>query len=215
MRSRETVSVGLLVFALAVVSVGWAPAAAQLPGQDQVTEPEESYLLSTHLSVGYVINAPDQLVGFSASTAGPMWSGWGLYADFKFSVANPDGEDNYVEDRTATEAEQLGDQRFGQPESAWNTVNVALVRAVAHEVALYAGGGYSQETVYREYFDDQQNRGEQGFYTVEDEREGGDVLNLMGGVLFRTSKHLIFQIGGETAPAGFTAGAAVAFPLGR
>lgn len=214
MTSRDIVSVGLLVLALAVVSTGWSPASAQLRSQE-VTDPDESFLASTHLSIGYAVNAPEQLVGVSASTAGSKWSGWGLYADYKLSVATPEGDDSFTEDLTVAEAKERGYLLYTQPESAWNTVNVALVRAVAHEVALYGGAGYSHETVYREYVDETRAPAPESYYTVEDESEGGDAVNVMGGLLFRASRHLIFQVGGETAPAGFTAGASAVFPIGR
>lgn len=211
---KSFLTAALVLVGLFLLSTTGSPAEGQRVGQEFV-DPDESFLASRFVSVGYVVDAPDQLVGFGVSTVGSMWSGWGLYADVKFSVATPESEDNFTEARTASEADQLGDQRFSELESAWNTVNLALIRAVTHEVALYAGAGYSQETVYREYFDDQIERGIQGFYTVEDERQGGDTVNMLGGLLFRATRHLMFQFGGETAPAGFTAGVNLVFPFAR
>lgn len=167
----------------------------------------------THLGFGYVVNAPEQLVGFEVMAVGSPWAGWGAFADAKFTHSSPSGEDIFMSGRTAAEALEMGDTPFGQPDEAWTTVNVGVVRAVGPEVALYAGGGYSQQTVYQEF----QRQGEIGadrFYIVEDVEASGDRVNLLGGFYFRAMRNLMFRLGAETAPAGFTAGVDFVLPLG-
>lgn len=208
--SKKTTMHPLAVLVGLTLAMGSAsPASAQWAG-----DPDESYVASTHLAVGYVANAPDQLVGFSAMTVGSLWSGWGLYIDVKFTPNSPEGDDEFDATMTAAEAESLGDLTFGNPDRIWTTVNAAVVRAVADEVAVYAGAGHSREKVYQEYEDPDGERGIQGFYIVEDERLSRKTVNLLGGLFFRAGRHFSFQIGAETAPAGFTAGVGLVFPLG-
>lgn len=181
-----------------------------LAGQG-MARPGENMMTDAHVTVGYVANAPEQLVGFGVTEVGLPWAGWGAFADLKLTVGRASGEDTFIESMTAREAEEMGDVAFGEPEEAWTTVNFGLIRAVGPEVALYAGAGYSEETVYQEY--DRQESGADRFYIVEDPRAGGDEVNLLGGLFFRAGRYLMFQMGGETAPAGFTAGASLVFPL--
>lgn len=184
-----------------------------LAGQG-MSDPDRSFVVGTHLGLGYVVNAPDQLAGFTAFTVGSKWSGWGAFADVKFTVDRPTGEDNFTEERSAEEAEGLGDEAFGDPDEVWTTFNAGLVRALSDEVAVYGGAGLSDQTVYQEYVDEDGERGRNGFYVVEDERVGGSQVNVLGGLYFRFSRVITFQFGGETAPTGFTAGVSLMVPLG-
>lgn len=197
----------LSVFVAAfLASVTFSP----LTGQRAVN-PEQSFVAGTHLGVGYVMNAPDQLVGLTAFTVGSKWSGWGAFADAKFTSDRPTGDDDFREDMTAAEAEAMGDERFAEPDEVWETVNVGLVRAVSHDVAIYAGAGYSNQTVYQEYVESE--TGPDRFYTVEDDRVGGNTVNVMGGLYFRVGRVITFQFGGETAPGGFTLGVNFMIPV--
>lgn len=199
-------------FAVAIAAALLSAGAAPLAGQGFV-DTDESLVAGTHLGFGYVVNAPDQLIGFGLMTVGSKWAGWGVFADVKLTASRPSGEDHFTSDQTAADAEAMGDTPFGERMDDWTTVNVGVVRAVGHEVALYAGGGYARETVYQEY----ERQGDQGadrFYIVEDQRVSGNTVNLMGGLYFRATRTIMFQMGGETAPAGFTAGVSLVIPLG-
>lgn len=184
-----------------------------LAGQG-MSNPDRSFVVGTHLGLGYVINAPDQLAGFTAFTVGSKWSGWGVFADVKFTVDDPTGEDNFTEERSAADAEALGDEAFGDADEVWTTFNAGLVRALSDEVAAYAGAGLSDQTVYQEYVDEDADPGLDAFYVVEDERVGGGQVNVLAGLYFRFSRIVTFQFGGETAPTGFTAGVSLMVPLG-
>lgn len=187
-----------------------APASAQSAGASGA-----GYLDSTLLGVGFVANAPDQLVGFGVTTIGFPASAWGVHVNMKISTGSPGRRDNFTEERTAEEAEALGDTRFGSVDGAYTSVNLAVVRALGDDVAAYAGAGFTRETVYQEFEDPDGERGMLGFYTVEDRRLGGDTVNLVGGLFLRAGRAVSFQIGGETDPAGFTVGASLVFPIGE
>lgn len=208
MPNKTIYALRMLTAALLLATISSA-----VPAQE-TEHPEESFFVSSHISLGYVVNMPEQLVGFTTMAVGLPWPGWGAYADVKLPADRGSGEDNFTTTRTAAEAEALGDLRFGEPEPAWDSVNLGLVRALVNEVAVYAGAGYSRQAVYQEYFDEQRERGMNGFYTVEDDRVGGDTLNLMAGLYLRASSAVMFQFGVESAPSGFTAGVHLVLPLG-
>lgn len=199
MRNEPPTGAALAVL-VALMAFG-GPLDAQVP----------SFERSTHLSVGYVANVPDQFLGISVMTVGPAWRGWGLYADFKQSTDSPADDPTFEAGTTASDA-QLAGAEFTN-ESDWTTFNIALVRALTPDFALYAGGGYSKRTVYREF---QRNPGLDGspFFWIRDDGVQQDHMNLTGGAFLRVIGPFIFQIGFETAPGGATAGVAVAFLFG-
>ena len=201
------------LFVLVTAAVMYTSATTAASAQ-QMVDPARSYLASSYLGLGYVVNAPEQLLGFGASLGGEMLSGWGVYADVKLPVDRASGEDIFVESETAADARARGDDPFGEPDEAWTSFNVALVRALGHDVAVYAGAGYSDREVYQE-FAREDERGPDRFYIVEDVQAGGESVNVLGGFFFRASRVIAFQVGGETAPAGFTAGVTFLVPLGR
>lgn len=169
----------------------------------------------TYLAAGYTINAPNQRLGVSLMTIGSFWKGWGLYLDAKKSTGTPEGEDSFDPSRTATDvARNTPDDQLFVEESAWRSLNGAVVRAVGSEFAVYAGGGVTEESAYDEYRDWDQRATADAFYWVEDEVSGGTEPNVLGGVFFRATRNLIFQAGGELNPPGFTVGAALGLPLG-
>lgn len=169
----------------------------------------------TYASVGYVANAPDQLLGFSAMTVGSMWGGWGLYVDAKFPTSSPEDEESFDPDRTTSEvrANDPLDQVF-QRESTWRSFNAAVMRALGGDFAVYAGAGITREKAYDEFQSDEDAGTAEAFYWVRNEVESGRELNLLGGILFRATHRLSFQFGANSNPTGFTAGAALSFPLG-
>lgn len=165
-------------------------------------------------SVGYVVNAPDQMLGFSTMFLGPPIGSWGLYVDAKFSLEDPTRRLGYDPTTSVDQAEEMGDAYFSN-ESDWTSVNVGAVRAVTGSLAVYAGVGYSREKAYREYFDSARGRGEFGFYWIDDDGGSGSRINVFGGAWLRAMGNLMFQFGGELAPRGFTVGAAYAVPIRR
>ncbi|MBI4519191.1 MAG: hypothetical protein HY701_00015 [Gemmatimonadetes bacterium] len=165
-----------------------------------------------HWTVGYVANAPDQMLGFSLSTFGPHLRNWGFYIDAKFSLDSPAGREEFEQSLTPDQADALGDL-FLEEQRAWQTFNLAVVRAVTPIFALYAGAGYGHSTRYWRYFDSSGERGLFGHYWTR--KGSGQGLRALGGAWFRGGRFVLFQFGGETAPPGFTVGAALALPLGR
>jgi len=169
---------------------------------------------SSMLGVGYVANIPNTFLGFSAIGLTPkLFGGAGLYADFKTSTRDLRSDPYYYADVTITQAElEFGDMLFDET-SDWLSFNVALVYAVTYDLALYGGAGYTRERHYRRYYDDLGVRGDYGFYWISDQEASGDRVNVLGGVMFRLTRLVMFQFGGETAPTGATMGVIIAFPL--
>lgn len=166
---------------------------------------------ATYLAAGYVVNAPDQMMGFSAMALGPVWEEWGLYVDAKITTDSPGEDDAFDPNRTASDV-PIEDELF-QQENAWRSLNGAIVRSVGSQLAFYAGGGVSRMTAYDEYRSDELAGTADAYYWVEDEASSQTRPKLVGGAIFRFTRNLIFQFGAETNPVGATIGAGLALPL--
>lgn len=165
------------------------------------------------MGVGYVANIPNQFVGASGHFVSNFWGGMGLYVDAKFDLDSPEDEEGFVDSLTAADVEdRLGDPLL-QREGVWTSVNVAVTRAVTPQLVAYAGVGYSDAQEYREYLDDTREMGQFGFYKVRDEEASGAKVNILGGLMFQISRTIALQLGGETAPGGFTIGVSYLVPL--
>jgi hypothetical protein len=153
---------------------------------------------------GYVVNAPQQMLGVGAFAIPSASHRWGVYADAKFRLDSP-GRRTLDRDRSPAEAEALGDTHF-KDDAAWTSVNLAVVRGFTSDLAAYVGGGVSWRTLYVQYLDDTMERGELGQYWVIDDDFTGAHPNFLGGVFFRATPRVVFQFGGEAAPVGVTVG---------
>lgn len=184
--------------------------AAVLPGGAQAQR--DWQLSETRIGVGYVANIPNMFVGASAHIIPAGFGGWGLYADVKFDIESPADDEGFIDSLTVAEVEgELGDQRFGQ-EGSWSSVNLAVVRTISPELALYAGGGVGWRKEYRQYFDNDGELGVSGLYWVEDTEVSGTYLNGMAGVMLRLTSAVTAHFGAETAPPGFTIGLSLTLP---
>ena len=168
---------------------------------------------SPYLGLGYVASIPDIFVGVTVLGLTPgLLGGAGLYADVKFTPDSPASDAYFRDDISVEQAEiEFGDGLF-QEQSVWFSIDLAVVYAITRSFAVYAGGGYLKEERYREYFDDSETRGNFGFYWVLDEAASGSRINVLGGLLFRASRHVVFQVGGESRP-GVMVGVMLTFPL--
>jgi len=167
-----------------------------------------------YLGVGYVANVPDAFVGGAMFVLTPkLLGGAGLYADVKFSPSSPARAVEYDATITVDQAENLYGDRLYLQQSAWFSVNLAAVYALTPELAVYAGGGYSREHHYRQYFDGTQTRGFQGFYWVSEPAASGNRVNALGGVLLRAGRYLVFQMGVGARPAGADVGVLLTLPM--
>lgn len=197
MASMSRVWIGALVGL--VVLNGASPAVGQTPRAPDVSE-------GPMLGFGFVANAPHAPVGGAVWGLIPGLNGFGLYADFKTSVGSAEGNDNFVPGLTPEEiAVQYDHLLFDREDHYWG-INVAVTRAITEELIVYLGGGYGQRTRYQEYWDEERQVGEFGYYWVEDPERSGDYVNLLGGVFFRISSRVRIQFGAEAQPAGFTVG---------
>lgn len=189
-----------LVLSLAAAS----GASAQSDPQSQTAFPVP------RLFIGYVANAPDQLLGAGAAWLPSFLGGWGLYLDAKQDAESPGDESDFLRDRTAEEAAASGDERR-VTRNSYRNVNLAVVRAFRPDVVLYLGGGISDESVYSEFFDPDQELGNFGHYWVEHADSGGLRPNLLGGIFFRLARNVTAQFGAEAVPSGFTVGVHLTF----
>jgi hypothetical protein len=167
------------------------------------------------VGVGFVANAPHQLLGVSVHAVSPFLGGLGIYVDAKIGIDSPRDEPGFDPDLTAEEVEDLYPDQLFTERSDWRSVNVALIRPVLPELMVYAGAGYSDESHYHQYEDVSGQRGDLGLYWVENPEESGSKVNLMGGAMFGISQNLFIQFGVETKPRGVTVGASYSLPLSR
>lgn len=167
------------------------------------------------IGVGYVASAPHQYLGLSAHVLTRQLGGLGLYVDAKMSHSTPSDRENFESDWNAQYVDDnFGDLPFGG-DSEYRSVNAALMRPVTPELILYAGAGITERTSYVEYLDENEERGRNGFYWVEDDDAGATGLNLLAGAFFRIGRNVSLQFGLESEPRGATVGASYAVPIGR
>jgi hypothetical protein len=185
------------------LTLPFEPLVAQ--GRSRAFEPH--FKNAGQIGIGWVANVPTSYLGFSAlGTTPSILGGLGLYADVKLTTGSPGSEPAFLPDVTPQEAElTFGDQLF-RDESDWFTVDLALIYAITPEFALYGGAGYSEETHFRQYFDESETRGEFGFYWVGDADRTGSRTNVLGGAMMRVTRFTVFQAGGQTNPSGVTVG---------
>lgn len=164
------------------------------------------------LGVGYVANAPQMLLGGTVWAVIPGLNGWGIYLDAKMDPEDPIGDGVLFSNMTRADVDEQwpSDLEFVSDER-WRGFSVAAMKQLSDEMVLYAGGGYSEETVYQQYFDSQENRGVLGWYWVEDPDESRSGLNLVVGGMLRIAESVRIQFGGETVPMGFTIGLSYVF----
>lgn len=165
------------------------------------------------IGVGYVVNAPHMFAGVSGHILTSLLGGVGLYADVKFDVESLRDEPGFVEGLTSSEVEgQIGDELFREDDD-WRSFNAALLRPLSPDLAVYAGAGVARREHFREYVDENGERGVLGQYWVEDEEASTNELNILVGAFFRIKSSLHLQFGLENKPRGATVGVTYALPL--
>lgn len=198
------------LFAAAAVLAAAAPARAQIgvPGaQARVMEPR--------FGIGYVVNMPNQYAGASVHVLTEFMGGFGVYVDAKFDTSSPEDEEGYLDSLTAAEVDdRIGDQLF-HSDASWKSVNVAIMRAVGPQFAVYAGAGLSNGTQYRQYLDETGTMGEFGYYWVRDEATSGSKVNVLFGGMFQLTRAFGFQLGFDTQPRGIALGVSYLVPMRR
>lgn len=199
-----------LVSTLIFMSVALPPATLGAQGMPRLSGPH--FKNRPILGVGYVANIPATFLGFSALATTPgILGGAGLYAAVKFTSGSPKNTPEFVSTISPSDAElTYGDLNYAA-DADWFGVDLAVVYAVAPEMALYGGAGYAKRTGYKQYYDDSATRGLEGFYWVADPDHSGNRLNVLGGMLMRVSRFLLFQVGAESQPVGVSVGVTVAF----
>ncbi|HEX7049183.1 MAG TPA: hypothetical protein VF188_03140 [Longimicrobiales bacterium] len=205
-----TKSTSMMILVVSLALYPGRAAWSQMPNA-----PGGDFQTSAYWAVGYAVNAPTQLMGFSTVIFSPGLAHWGVYADYKRTLDSPEDGDEYDGSVTPSQAINDFNDRRTDDESVWTTVNVGIVRVLTGDLAVYAGAGYAREEAYEQYFDDQRDRGVFGYYWVKDDAGSGNRLNLLAGAWLRATPGVLFQFGAETAPRGFTVGAALVLPFLR
>ncbi|MFW6090135.1 MAG: hypothetical protein ACOC8B_01495 [Gemmatimonadota bacterium] len=192
-----------------------APGLAQVPAPAAQERPDY-FGTRAPIAVGYAANAPHSLVGGVAVAFNRPVRGWGAFIDAKGTIGSPANNANFDGSLTAQEVERDFDfhVEFGR-ESAWRGVNVGIVRVLTGQFAGYVGVGVAEEETYQEYWDPDLERGDGGFYWVEDSADTGTRVNVQLGGWLHVVDRFLFQFGGELAPRGFTIGVSYVLSDGR
>lgn len=200
---KRIVSLRALATMLLVVGGATGP----LVGQSDLP-PGSSLEDLPRLGIGYVTNAPDILTGVSAYWTGSLLGGLGLYIDVKGNLSTPADEPGFIEELTMAEVEATPGQRLQRDQSAWLSVNAALLRPLSPELMVYLGAGYGHENLYSRFMDSAELvEGDHfGLYWVKDEEVSGGKVNFLGGAFFRLGSRLALQFGVESEPFGGTLG---------
>ena len=167
-----------------------------------------------HFGIGFVANAPNQMVGAGGYVLLPLLGGIGLYVDWKGDIESP--ADDRAFDKGLTAAEVVADPRYAGTnyvtrETSWRrSFNVALVRPLNPFLMVYGGAGYAQGELYALYDVPQGNIGRALW--VRDPEGDEDRVNMMFGFILRMLPMISTQIGIETQPRGVTAGMSLRLP---
>ena len=164
--------------------------------------------------IGYVANAPSQMVGVGGYVLLPVYGGLGLYVDVKGDIDDPSGDRAFDGSMTAEEVEndpRYAGTRFLKRETSWRrSYNVALVRPVNPYLMVYGGAGFSQGEEYALYDVPQGDAGRALW--VRDPRGDQEGVNIMIGLILRVLPSVSSQLGIETQPGGVTAGLSLRLP---
>jgi len=167
-----------------------------------------------HFGLGFVANAPNQMVGVGGYVLLPHLGGIGLYVDGKGDIDSP-AEDRAFE-KDLTVAEVVTDPRYAgtrylKKETSWRrSFNVALVRPLTPFLMVYGGTGYAQGERFALYDVPQ---GEVGrALWLRDPEADEDRLNMMFGFILRIHPMASSQVGIETQPRGVTVGLSLRLP---
>lgn len=167
--------------------------------------------------IGFVANAPRQMVGGGGYVVLPVLGGLGLYVDGKVDIDSPAKDRAFVEGLTSEEVEQDPDYsgtRFLKREMSWyRSFNAALVRPLNRFLMVYGGAGYSQGEQYALYDIPTGEVGEIGrAMWVRDPRGDKNRVNVLFGAMFRLSSLVSTHFGFETEPGGVTVGVSLRIP---
>lgn len=177
-------------------------------------EAEGQVVDRVRFGAGFIVNAPNQMVGGGGYVLFPSFGGIGLYFDVKGDLDSPSKDRAF--DKTLTAAEVVADPRYSgtrflKKETSWKrSYNVALVRPLNPFIMVYGGAGYSQGEKYALYDVPQGDVGRALW--VRDPALDQDQLNLLGGLILRMVPSISTHVGFETQPGGFTAGASLRIP---
>ena len=191
---------------------------AQLEAQTPL--PARDFRTGMRTGVGYTGAMPDALFGvgvFHLVADRPI----GVFADWKmttFSGIRNDDEycpSTFAECTNLWVLEQRNDQHVGDARE-WLAFNAGIVYALTREFSILLGGGLARETLFQQYFDDNEDQVQRvtdsGSYYVDDDLPPEWKAQAVGGFLVRAGRSLAFRIGYETAIGGLGFGAYFVIP---
>jgi len=176
-------------------------------------ESEARFLERPFIGLGYVANAPEQLAGVGVVATLPALSHWGAYVNFKWSPDSPKNRANYDPTLTSHDVEDLYRDEYVSFDIVWTSISVAIARTIRPQLTLYAGAGYARSEGFDQFFDEDQNRGDQGYYWVVHPEDEATKVNFLAGAFLRAGEYFAFQFGLESAPKGFTVGGSFVLPF--
>jgi len=205
---REMIRPAVVAFALLSLCASTAAAQNQL-------EPalERAFLERPFVALGYVANAPEQLAGVGLIVTHPAIRRWGAYVNFKWSPDSPKKRSNYDPTITSIDVENEFRDEYVSFDIVWTSINVAVARTVMPQLTVYAGAGHARSEGFDQFFDEEQERGEQGYYWVTHPDDEKTEVNYFVGAFLRAGRYFAFQIGLESAPKGFTVGGSLVLPF--
>lgn len=176
-------------------------------------ESEARFLERPFVGLGYVANAPEQLAGVGIVATHPALRHWGGYVNFKWSPDSPKNRTNYDPTMTSHDVEEEYRDEFVSFDIVWSSISVAVARTIRPQLTVYAGAGYAHSEGFDQFFDENQDRGEQGYYWVTHPEDEETKVNFLVGMFLRAGSYFAFQFGLETAPKGFTVGGSFVLPF--
>lgn len=203
-RSAQVTTASVLVL-LVLPALGALPVSAQQGGPAPLSR--------TQYGIGYVANAPDEIVGGGAYVLSPKRGGIGLYVDAKFDVSDPTGERGFDASVTSSEVANEVGGKYVESEESWRSFNVAVVRPLSASLMVYVGGGLAKKKGYDLYqVDPSSPVGVSGVVWTENLEAAETKPNLMVGTMMRLTRRVTTHFGYETRPKGLTVGASLRLP---
>ncbi len=163
-----------------------------------------SFLEKLHLLSGWVVNIPEQFIGFQIAFTKPR--AIGFFLDAKSGYPVREYEQHFYHSITVSQAEHLFNHYHLSTDRNWISLNLGVTRVVSARFAIYGGAGYSYRMVYRKYYDPQEVLGDHGDYWIKDRHQSKSKINLLVGFLVNLNSVVIGRFGIEKTPPGVSVG---------
>lgn len=153
---------------------------------------------------GYVANIPQELLGFNFIKVSRQ--DFGFYIDLKAGLPMRAGADDFYDNISVNQAENIFGDRLIKKDDNWFSMNAGITKVISNHLAFYGGLGFSSYSEYRQYKDEFEILGDDGEYWIENDDKSKTTLNALGGVIIQIDPRWIMQIGAEAQPTGISIG---------